>query len=54
MIFVEGMLPTARERLVTIRHDAPLMAAARLLDDSHIKQRDYDTDKYQARHVLEN
>lgn len=36
-MFVERMLPTAREHLVTIRHDAPLLAAARLLDGRHFK-----------------
>ncbi len=36
-MFVEGMLPTARKRLVAIKHDAPLMAAARLLDGRHFK-----------------
>jgi succinate dehydrogenase hydrophobic membrane anchor protein len=33
--FVERMLPVARERLVTIRHDALLTKAARLLDERH-------------------
>lgn len=36
-MFVERMLPMAREHLVTIPHDAPLMAAARLLDDHNFK-----------------
>lgn len=36
MMFVERLLPLARERLVTISHRAPLMAAARLLDGRHI------------------
>ena len=36
MILVERMLPVARERLVTIRDDALLMMAARLLDGRHI------------------
>ena len=36
MMFVERMLPVARERLVTIRDDALLANAARLLDSRHI------------------
>jgi CBS domain-containing protein len=35
-MFVERMLPVARERLVTIRDDALLTNAARLLDGRHI------------------
>lgn len=35
MIFVERMLPLARERLVTIRDDASLTQAADLLDERH-------------------
>lgn len=30
---VEGILPAARERLITIGDDAPLIAAAKLLGD---------------------
>lgn len=36
MLFVEKIVPVARERLVTVRDDAPLMEAARLLDGGHI------------------
>jgi len=35
-MYVERMLPVARERLATVKHDAPLMAAAKLLDGRHI------------------
>ena len=34
-MFVERMLPTARKRLVTIKDDAPLVEAAKLLLDCH-------------------
>jgi len=36
MILVEKIVPVARERLVTVRDDAPLMDAARFLDGGHI------------------
>lgn len=35
MMFVEGILPVARERLVTVRDNALLTTAARLLNDRH-------------------
>jgi CBS domain-containing protein len=35
LMFVEGMLPTARKRLVTIGVDAPLIDAAKLLRELH-------------------
>jgi CBS domain-containing protein len=35
MIFIERMLPLARERLLTIRDDASLTQAADLLDERH-------------------
>lgn len=35
-MFIEGILPAARERLVTVRHDAPLMEAAKLLSHAQI------------------
>ena len=34
-MFVEGMLPAARKRLVTIKDDAPVIEAAKLLLDCH-------------------
>ena len=34
-IFVERMLPAARKRLVTIKEDAPVIEAAKLLLDCH-------------------
>jgi CBS domain-containing protein len=36
MIRVEKIVPVARERLATIRDDAPLTEAAKFLDGSHI------------------
>ena len=36
MISVEKIVPVARERLVTVRDDAPLTEAARFLDGRHI------------------
>ena len=36
MIFVEKIVPVARERLVTVRDDAPLVEAAEFLDGRHI------------------
>ena len=36
MILVEKIVPVARERLVTVRDDAPLTEAARFLDGRHI------------------
>ena len=36
MILVEKIVPVARERLVTVRDDAPLTEAARFLDGYHI------------------
>lgn len=36
MLLVEKIVPVARERLVTVRDDAPLMDAARFLDGGHI------------------
>jgi CBS domain-containing protein len=35
-MFIEGMLPTTRDRLAVIRHDAPLKDAARLLARAEI------------------
>lgn len=35
-MFIEGLLPTARERLATVRDDAPLIAAAEHLARSQI------------------
>ena len=34
-MFVEKMVTTARDRLVTVSHDAPLIEAARLLGTSN-------------------
>ena len=36
MIRVEKIVPVARERLVTVRDDAPLVEAAKFLDGKHI------------------
>jgi CBS domain-containing protein len=36
MIRVEKIVPVARERLVTVRDDAPLTEAARFLDGRHV------------------
>ena len=36
MIRVEKMVPVGRERLVTVRDDAPLVEAAKFLDGKHI------------------
>jgi CBS domain-containing protein len=36
MISVEKIVPVARERLVTVRDDAPLVEAAKFLDGRHI------------------
>lgn len=36
MIRVEKIVPVARERLVTVRDDAPLTEAAKFLDGNHI------------------
>ena len=36
MIRVEKIVPVARERLVTVRDDAPLVDAAKFLDGKHI------------------
>jgi CBS domain-containing protein len=36
MILVEKIVPVARERLVTVRDDAPLTEAAKFLDGRHI------------------
>ena len=36
MASIEGILPVARERLVTVRNDAPLTEAAKFLDGRHI------------------
>ena len=36
MIRVEKIVPVARERLVTVRDDAPLVEAAKFLDGGHI------------------
>lgn len=35
-MFIEGILPVTRDRLATIRHDAPLIDAARLLSRAQI------------------
>jgi CBS domain-containing protein len=36
MTFVEKIIPVARERLVTVRDEAPLTEAAKFLDGGHI------------------
>jgi len=36
MIRVEKIVPVARERLVTVRDDAPLTEAAKFLDGHHV------------------
>jgi CBS domain-containing protein len=36
MIRVEKIVPVARERLITVRDDAPLVEAAKFLDGGHI------------------
>ena len=36
MASIEGILPVARERLVTVSNDAPLTEAAKFLDGRHI------------------
>lgn len=36
MTLVEKIIPVARERLVTVRDDAPLTEAAKFLDGRHI------------------
>ncbi len=33
-MFIEKMVATARERLITVSHDAPLIDAARLLGNT--------------------
>lgn len=35
-MFIEAILPAARDRLAAIRHDAPLMDAAKLLSDAQV------------------
>ena len=35
-MFIEGMLPAARDRLMTIGHDAPLIDAAKLLSSAQV------------------